>query len=115
LVWRQVDRGVDKQAGGDISIRDLSAFVWAWEPDSTRREGDMVIAFPSDSSGPAIYTVRQGGRSGRKEPGWVGGAGEGAPIVDGGVVWEKARGEGGGKELDLLMASLSTEPARRSS
>ena len=69
--FSEVEGGDERD--GKISLRDLSAFVWAWEAGSEFEAGEFIIAFPGNGDEPAIYTARQPGKTGAEQPSWAAG------------------------------------------
>ncbi len=81
-----------EHSDGSISLKELSAFVWAWEPETEYRIGDLVILWPQGAAAAVVYSAQCKGKSGTDTPDWEAGMGgaeeDGASsIKDGEVTW----------------------------
>lgn len=98
----------DHTADGQISLRELSTFVWAWEPETEYRNGDCVIAWERDATDPAVYVAQGKGKSGTETPTWQPGAGGAKEVArsvqDGDLTWME------NPEQAMRLSELCREP-----
>lgn len=86
------EHDADPNSDGNISLKELSTFVWAWEPETEYKCGDLVIMWPHGAAGPSVFSTQSKGKSGAETPDWQAGMGgaeeDGASAVkDGDLTW----------------------------